>query len=108
MGEQDSSGVSVKTIHIGSGILGDIYGLEELPKSCNSVACLWLLHGRNNTKEWMKHIATSCLLGWQKRQPSTSNVGLIAIAFDQRNHGTRLVHQAANGSWREGNETHAQ
>lgn len=33
--------------------------------------------------------------------------GLIAIAYDQRNHGTRLVDDRVNGSWREGNENHA-
>jgi len=108
MGDQEASGVSVKTTHIGTGILGDVYGLEELPKSCGSVACLWLLHGRNNTKEWMQHIASSCILGWQQRQSPESQFGLIAVAFDQRNHGTRLVDKHANGSWRDGNETHAQ
>lgn len=33
--------------------------------------------------------------------------GLIALAYDQRNHGTRLVSERANASWREGNPAHA-
>ncbi len=34
--------------------------------------------------------------------------GLIALAYDQRNHGSRMVNEKANGAWKEGNETHAQ
>ena len=33
--------------------------------------------------------------------------GLVALAYDQRNHGSRLVDEKANGSWREGNAMHA-
>ncbi|KAH8602251.1 Alpha/Beta hydrolase protein [Bisporella sp. PMI_857] len=100
--------VSKKTAHIGAGILGDIYGLDELPRSCISVSCLWLLHGRLVSKDSMQFLASGCLQSWQKRQSPESKVGLIAIAFDQRNHGTRLVHDLANEAWRGGNETHAQ
>jgi pimeloyl-ACP methyl ester carboxylesterase len=34
--------------------------------------------------------------------------GLIAVAFDQRNHGSRLVDKLHNEAWRQGNKTHAQ
>ncbi|KAJ3091799.1 hypothetical protein HK102_013390 [Quaeritorhiza haematococci] len=43
-------------------------------------------------------------------QPTTSSSersNLLVFAFDQRNHGTRLLDEKANFSWREGNETHA-
>ncbi|KAJ2985319.1 hypothetical protein NUW58_g5601 [Xylaria curta] len=40
--------------------------------------------------------------------PSTATRGLIAVAFDQRNHGSRLVSSVANDAWRQGNDTHAQ
>lgn len=33
--------------------------------------------------------------------------GLIALAYDQRNHGTRRVDDKANKSWRDGNAMHA-
>ena len=98
---------SLKTFYI-AGIVTDVYGLEEVPKDCKSISCLWLLNPRNGTKERMAPFAYSCIADWKKQRPSDSKVGLIAVAFDQRNHGTRNVYQLANESWREGNETHAQ
>lgn len=32
---------------------------------------------------------------------------MIAVSFDQRNHGSRLVDEVANAAWRQGNERHA-
>jgi hypothetical protein len=45
--------------------------------------------------------------------PSTNTddhdpLGVIAVSFDQRNHGTRLVDKLANEAWRSGNDRHAQ
>ena len=34
--------------------------------------------------------------------------GLIAVSFDQRNHGSRKIDELANQDWRSGNERHAQ
>lgn len=34
--------------------------------------------------------------------------GLIAVSFDQRNHGGRMVNNLANEAWRQGNARHAQ
>jgi pimeloyl-ACP methyl ester carboxylesterase len=34
--------------------------------------------------------------------------GLIAVSFDQRNHGSREVDKLHNEAWRQGNPTHAQ
>jgi len=99
--------LSVKTFHI-AGILTDVYGLDELPTDCKSISCLWLLHPRNGKKEGMADLASTCIIDWQKRRPSDSKIGLIGVAFDQRNHGTRNVNQLANESWRDGNESHAQ
>jgi hypothetical protein len=101
-----SPSVSVKTVHI-AGILTDVYGLEELPESCKSISCLWLLHPRLSKKEAMANVASTNILSWTKRRKS-SDPGLIAVAFDQRNHGSRLVDKAANEAWRTGNENHAQ
>ncbi|KUJ11804.1 uncharacterized protein LY89DRAFT_699853 [Mollisia scopiformis] len=100
------SSVSVKTIHIG-GILTDIYGLGELPPSCRSVSCIWLLHPRLQTKETMANVASSCINDWNHRASSDS-IGLIAVAFDQRNHGSRCVKPLANEAWRGGNVFHSQ
>lgn len=55
----------------------------------------------------MSTIASLSLGGWH-RQPSSSTRGLIAVAFDQRNHGTRQISEMANHAWRQGNRTHAQ
>ena len=56
----------------------------------------------------MEAIAVRCIDDWNKRPQSERSVGLIAVAFDQRNHGSREVDAHANGSWRDGNKTHAQ
>lgn len=57
----------------------------------------------------MREIAARCVGAWNESTGSEKDSrGLIALAYDQRNHGTRLVHDPANGAWREGNKTHAQ
>ncbi len=62
----------------------------------------------------MADIASRCVTTWNDKVAhgvegaASAERGLIALAFDQRNHGTRLVHKPANESWRGGNATHAQ
>lgn len=61
----------------------------------------------------MADIAARCVATWNEKNKSSSSKssqerGLIALAFDQRNHGTRLVSEKGNESWGKGNETHAQ
>lgn len=110
--------VSKKTIHM-AGILVDVYGLDEVPPSVGRVSCLWLHHPRTRAKEDMADIAARCISAWNNRRSNSSgggggnggnssSRGLIAAAFDQRNHGGRLVHGLGNAAWREGNPTHAQ
>ena len=96
--------VSSQTITI-AGILVTVHGLSELPSSCTSVACLWLLHPRLQTKATMAPIATQVIQAWNAR--NTSSKGLIAISFDQRNHGSRLVDPLHNEAWRQDNPRHA-
>lgn len=43
----------------------------------------------------------------QQTQDQAQTRGLIALAFDMPNHGTRLVSDQANLAWDQGNETHA-
>ncbi|KAK3373382.1 hypothetical protein B0T24DRAFT_258868 [Lasiosphaeria ovina] len=117
--------VSVRTVHM-TGLLVDVYGLDEVAASSASrISCLWLHHPRLRKKEVMADIAARCVDAWWKENADSAAAGaassdvsssggsgggrgLIALAFDQRNHGTRLVHEPANGAWREGNQTHAQ
>ncbi|KAI2625660.1 Alpha/Beta hydrolase protein [Hypoxylon sp. NC1633] len=99
-------GVSCETLTIG-GLKVDIYGLSELPAAASKISCLWLHHPRLGIKEDMAGIANKILFASHYRQSSAAR-GLIAVAFDQRNHGSRLVDKIANEAWREGNKTHAQ
>ncbi|KAK6841592.1 hypothetical protein PG987_002452 [Apiospora arundinis] len=103
--------VSKTTIPV-TGLLVDVYGLDELPAGVTSVSCLWLHHGRLRSKDDMATFAALALSAWHARAANnkTNNTsrGLIAVAFDERNHGTRLAHKASNDAWRDGNKTHAQ
>jgi hypothetical protein len=96
-----------KTIHI-AGILVDVYGVDELPPSCESVSCLWLLHGRLESKEIMAGTASTCIHHWNRSQVDspTRSRGILCLCFDQRNHGTRQANALANQAWKE-NENHA-
>lgn len=102
-----ANSISEKTFHI-AGILTTIYGLEEISPSCTSISCLWLLHPRLQTKKIMENVASTCIQEWNQQSGPNRTLGLIAVAFDQRNHGSREVNALANESWRDGNETHAQ
>jgi pimeloyl-ACP methyl ester carboxylesterase len=103
--------VSVQTYTI-AGILTTVHGLAELPPATATVACLWLLHPRLQTAEKMAPIATAIISAWNARirsgRAGKTPAGLIAVSFDQRNHGTRLVDKLHNEAWRQGNPRHAQ
>lgn len=95
-----------------AGILTTVYGLSELQADIHDVACLWLLHPRLQTQSCMEPIASSTIQEWKERcrQIKTKDgaTGLIALSFDQRNHGSREVDKLANEAWKAGNERHAQ
>ncbi|KAI9881526.1 MAG: hypothetical protein M1830_000089 [Pleopsidium flavum] len=105
--------VSRKTFSI-AGIITTVYGLGELPSRIKDVTCLWLLHPRLQTQACMEPIAASTIIDWNRRlQESTAggvqaSPGLIAVSFDQRNHGSREVDKLSNEAWRSGNAKHAQ
>ncbi|SPQ21987.1 f4e52abc-21a6-40c0-ac21-bd6b0bb40383 [Thermothielavioides terrestris] len=102
-----------------AGLLVDVYGLDELRPSAARVSCLWLHHPRTRSKEHMADIAARCVGAWNARRDGADadaaaavggrerERGLLALAYDQRNHGSRLVDERANASWREGNAMHA-
>lgn len=64
----------------------------------------------------MAPFAAQAIHHWNERlkERATSTVsrgpvkGLIAVSFDQRNHGSRLVDRLANEAWKQGNPRHAQ
>ncbi|KAL4783946.1 hypothetical protein BJX76DRAFT_357509 [Aspergillus varians] len=105
--------ISRKTFPV-AGIQTTVFGLDELPSQASDIACLWLLHPRLATLDRMVPIATAAIKDWNQRMQegrvgsSRSVSGLIAVAFDQRNHGTRLVDPLCNESWKKGNPRHAQ
>ncbi|KAI0206699.1 hypothetical protein F4808DRAFT_3618 [Astrocystis sublimbata] len=103
----DNAGsVSQITLPI-AGLQVDIYGLSELATAATAVTCLWLHHPRLRRKEDMAYIANDMISAFNASSSSPTR-GLIAVAFDQRNHGSRLVSETANEAWRQGNTTHAQ
>jgi hypothetical protein len=102
------SPLSATTFNI-AGILVDVFGLDDLPQPCTSVSCLWLLHGRLQSREVMASTASSCIRHWNGRPADASSSqtrGLLAVSFDQRNHGSREVDAQANQGWKE-NDRHA-
>ena len=106
--------ISTKSFTI-AGIHTTVFGLEELSLESTKVACLWLLHPRLQTQACMAPIAQSAITAWnqklaQKRadNPQQPLLSLIAVSFDQRNHGTREFEALANQAWRSGNPKHAQ
>ena len=105
--------VSKKVLPI-SGILCAVYGLEELPPQAKEVSCLFALHARGVTMASMEHMAMMAVADWNQRlaegrvEPSERNKGLIAVCFDQRNHGSREIDRVCNEAWRNGNPNHAQ
>ncbi|KAF2663389.1 alpha/beta-hydrolase [Microthyrium microscopicum] len=84
-----------------------IYGLTTLPPNTTHLSILWLLHPRLATAQTMSHIAAEALTTYRTRAKPTSPA-LIAIAFDQRNHGTRSTTALINETWKAGNKTHAE
>ncbi|XWX01612.1 hypothetical protein V2A60_009640 [Cordyceps javanica] len=109
--------VSRRTIPM-AGLLVDVYGLDELPAGATGAGadgtapalpttCLWLLHPRTRDRGQMADIASRAVAGWHADERASRSRGLVALAFDMPNHGTRLVSAAANEAWDAGNETHA-
>lgn len=100
--------VSRRTIPM-AGLLVDFYGLDELPVDTESVSVLWLHHPRLRSREDMADIGARCVQAVADESVKQGKKHrLVAAAFDQRNHGSRLVSPRANTAWREGNTTHAQ
>lgn len=107
----DQPTISTQT-HTIAGILTHVHGLAELPPSTSTVACLWLLHPRLQTAQKMEPIAAAIISAWNARihfrRAGSKPPGLIAVSFDQRNHGSRLVDKQHNEAWKQGNPRHAQ
>ena len=58
----------------------------------------------------MAALANDAISRWNARpeqQQGSQVKGLLAVSFDQRNHGKRKVDDLANEAWRAGNKRHA-
>lgn len=87
------------------GLLVDVYGLEELTEKV-PVTCLHLLHPRSRTRARMSDVASRVISAYNLTASSSSR-GLVAVAFDMPNHGSRMVNELGNQAWEKGNERHA-
>jgi pimeloyl-ACP methyl ester carboxylesterase len=97
------------TVYPIAGILTTVHGLSELPPDIKDLAVLWLLHPRLQTQASMAPLAAQTIQYWNSHPASTgTKKGLIAVSFDQRNHGSRLIDKSANEAWRQKNPRHAQ
>jgi len=106
-----TQGISKTTISV-AGIALDVFGLSELSPAQNQVSCLWLHHGRKgrrqNLAQFAERVVSAAHQDTKKSSHGSEKRGLIVVAFDQRNHGSRTADPLANGTWRSGNKRHAQ
>lgn len=89
-----------------AGIACTVYGLDKLPEDVQELAILWLLHPRLQKAATMAPIGAQAIDHWNQSRAS-GRKGLIAVTFDQRNHGGRMANKISNEAWRQGNERHA-
>lgn len=72
--------VSVKTI-AATGIMVDVYGLDELPPNLTHVSVLWLHNPRLGDKARMAPMAQRAVGEYNTTRQAASTRGLIAAAF---------------------------
>jgi len=101
----------VKTLTV-AGLNLDVYSESDATHSTSEVVVLFLLHGRTQSAKHVQWVAESLLdqVAEKRKGSSRSVPGLVVVAFDHRNHGSRTVDPLANGGWSEWglkNERHA-
>ena len=101
-----------KHCYLIAGILTTIYGIDDLPSNSAYIACIWLHHGRLGSQDSVQPLASHIVRSWnahlQSQLTRNGARGLVAVTFDQRNHGSRQIDEVANKDWMEGNKRHAQ
>jgi hypothetical protein len=82
------------------GIPVRLYGLRNLPHEGEAGLCFFM-HGR------MGSIASShgLISRFYQRAQAASRLPLLVVAFDHRNHGTRLMDRGRNLAWKEHSST---
>ena len=97
--------------HKVAGIHVTVYGLEELQKHDEEIAVVWLLHGRGDKRQGMNVFAHDAITHWNRQRRMAMGArgrGLLAVSFDQRNHGPREVDPMMTQDWNHGNPNHAE
>ncbi|KAJ3163116.1 hypothetical protein HDU86_002285 [Geranomyces michiganensis] len=82
-----------------------IFGTVPPPRTGASATAIFFLHGRHSSAR--ESFAVCREFHTQLSKVLAPNPAPLLITFDQRNHGTRLVDDARNGAWKDGNATHA-
>lgn len=72
--------VSMTTLPI-TGLLVDVYGLDELPATLTHASVLWLHNPRLGDKARMAPLAKHIVGGYNATRPAGTTRGLIAAAF---------------------------
>lgn len=88
-GLPDPPAVSVKTLAV-TGIMVDVYGLDELPSNLTHVSVLWLHNPRLGTKARMAPMAHRAVSEYNATRQPSSTRGLIAAAFGERPRPCRV------------------
>lgn len=76
---------------------------------------LYLIHQREGDYRFTESIAYVILKQYYEKKKrgsddasgNLSDIPLICVTFDLRNHGLRLINKSKNLDWKQGNETHA-
>jgi pimeloyl-ACP methyl ester carboxylesterase len=84
------------------GIKVYVYGLSHIPAHVQQLNAVYVLHPRGQTYRFSEQVAEI----WLERHYSNSEVPLIAVTFDNRNHGERTIDAKRNNDWQEGNRSH--
>ncbi|EXJ69290.1 uncharacterized protein A1O5_07326 [Cladophialophora psammophila CBS 110553] len=105
---RDSTPRSTKNEVIIGGLKVYVYGLAEVKQQGHTeLAILYLAHGRNGTYLDVEDVAHE-ILHQYRINGRNKRAGLIAVAFNMRNHGDRIINHKANLTWSDGNDMHAQ
>lgn len=105
--KSDTTIFSHEKILVG-GVTTHFYGLEEAEKvkDTGSWTVLHLVHPRTRSYTYTQKMAHLLLTSWYKNKGTLAGRA-IAVTFDLRNHGERIVELNKNEDWARGNSTHA-
>ncbi|KAG0700566.1 Alpha/Beta hydrolase protein [Suillus ampliporus] len=104
---------SKQTLVVG-GLLVDVYSNPSATDPTIPIHALFFLHGRLGSAQipyFVNSIKTIFNVNYGSANPSPRKKDLIVVAFDHRNHGSRLADQQRNFQWskdpKENNDQHA-